>query len=100
MDVKVVLSTDNMVSEVTRIGYGANSKISPSMRQDTFFSRDIEIAYINGYIVKLASSLNLDPNYCKLNRAIAELATLRLELNRSGSINGDWRKDREDTDLS
>lgn len=63
------------------------------MRQDTLFLRDIEIEYINGYVVKLADNLNLDPNCCKVNKTIGELATMRLALNRSRSINGDWRKD-------
>ncbi|QHS73700.1 2-dehydropantoate 2-reductase PAN5 [Saccharomyces paradoxus] len=93
MDVNAVLTTDNMVSEVTRIGCEINSKNSSSMRQDTLFLRDIEIEYINGYVVKLANNLNLDPNCCKVNKTIGELATLRLALNRSRRINGDWRKD-------
>lgn len=93
MDVNAVLTTDNMVSEVTRIGCDINSRNSSSMRQDTLFLRDIEIEYINGYVVKLADNLNLDPNCCKVNKTIGELAAMRLALNRSRSINGDWRKD-------
>ncbi|CAI4039440.1 hypothetical protein SMKI_08G1060 [Saccharomyces mikatae IFO 1815] len=93
MDINSILTTDNMVSEVTRIGCEVNSKNSSSMRQDTLFLRDIEIEYINGYVVKLATNLNLDPNCCKVNKTISELASLRLALNRSRSINGDWRKD-------
>ncbi|EJS43430.1 pan5p [Saccharomyces arboricola H-6] len=93
MDINGVLTTENMVSEVTRIGCDVNAKNSSSMRQDTLFLRDIEIGYINGYIVKLASKLKLDPSCCKVNKTIEELASLRLALNRSRNTNGDWRND-------
>lgn len=61
------------------------------MRQDSLFLRDIEIEFINGYVVGLASKLNLDPNSSKVNKTIQEMASLRLALNRARKINGDWR---------
>ena len=93
MNVNEVLTTDNMVSEVTRIGCDINAKNSSSMRQDSLFLRDIEIEFINGYVVRLASKLNLDPNSSKVNKTIQEMASLRLALNRSRKINGDWRSE-------
>ncbi|CCF57915.1 hypothetical protein KAFR_0D02670 [Kazachstania africana CBS 2517] len=90
LDVKSTLNTESMVSNIINLGCVINAKNSSSMRQDTRYLRDSEIEYINGYIVKLAAKLNLNPNEAKTNRAICQLVNLRLGLNRTRAATGDW----------
>ncbi|CCC71464.1 hypothetical protein NCAS_0H01540 [Naumovozyma castellii] len=83
-----ILTTENMTKEVIRIGCDLNARNSTSMRQDTLYLRETEVAYINGYVVTLAKRLNLSAN---VNKTIVELVQLRLGLNRTRATQGDWR---------
>ncbi|CCK68897.1 uncharacterized protein KNAG_0B04625 [Huiozyma naganishii CBS 8797] len=87
LDVNNVLNVEHMIEEINRIGCIVNAKNSSSMRQDTRYLRDTEIAYINGYIVSLAEKLQLGPQATKTNKIISELAQLRLSLNRTRASN-------------
>lgn len=91
LKVNSVLTVDNLVNEIIKIGCELNAKNSSSMRQDTRYLRDTEIEYINGYIVKLAKDLGLGPEYAKVNKTVSELVNLRLGLNRRRASMGEWK---------
>lgn len=91
LSVHSVLETEHMVKEVVRIGCDLCARNSSSMRQDTLNVRDTEIDYINGYVVHLAHKYNLST--FEVNKTIAELVNLRLGLNRTRKLQGDWRLD-------
>lgn len=89
LKINSVLNTEHMVKQVIKIGCDINARNSSSMRQDTLYLRDTEIEYINGYIVKLASKLQME---AKVNKTVTAFVKLRLGLNRTREIQGDWRK--------
>lgn len=82
LQVKSTFEIEKMVDVIVDVGCVVNAKNSSSMRQDTRYLRDTEIEYINGYIVQLAKTLNLDENAAKVNKTISELVQLRLSVNR------------------
>ncbi|CCH60318.1 hypothetical protein TBLA_0C05220 [Henningerozyma blattae CBS 6284] len=77
-----------LVESIINTGCRLNGENSSSMRQDTLYLRDIEIDYINGYIIKLVQKHQLSEDYCKINESICALAKLRLIMNRERAAKG------------
>ncbi|QPG76620.1 hypothetical protein FOA43_004012 [Brettanomyces nanus] len=75
-----ILTIDNIVNYTVDCGLKVNAKNSTSMRQDVLNLRDIEIDYINGYVVKLGKRVGIP---AKVNHAIVLLVKIRLQINRA-----------------
>lgn len=75
-----VLNTEKLVKDVEYIACVVNAKSSCSMRQDILYLRDIEIDYINGYIVNLGEKYHIGTN---ANKMLREMVNLKLHINRS-----------------
>ncbi|GCF01379.1 2-dehydropantoate 2-reductase [Zygosaccharomyces mellis] len=75
-----VLNTAKLVEDVEYIACVLNAKSSCSMRQDILYLRDIEIDYINGYIVNLGEKYHIGTN---ANKMLKEMVNLKLHISRS-----------------
>lgn len=75
-----ILDIDTLVKYSTDCGFVINGKNSTSMRQDVLNLRDVEINYINGYVVRLAKKLGITAS---VNQTIVQLVNIRLQLNRA-----------------
>ncbi|EDO18248.1 hypothetical protein Kpol_543p77 [Vanderwaltozyma polyspora DSM 70294] len=91
LEIESVFNLDNLVKKIIHIGCVINKKNSSSMRQDTLYLRDIEIEYINGYVVRLAEKFKLGADAAKVNKTVSAFAKLRLGLNRTRKVEGDKR---------
>lgn len=75
-----ILDKQALVDYVVVCGTVWNAQNSSSMRQDTLNLRDVEIDYINGYVVKVAEANGMKAD---VNKTISQMVKLRLALNRS-----------------
>lgn len=74
------LETEEVLKLVEDMGFIVNGKNSSSMRQDTLHCRDVEIDYINGFIVSKAASMG---HLAPVNQTIRLLVQTRLQINRN-----------------
>lgn len=74
-----ILNVDSLVEYTKKCGFIVNGKNSTSMRQDVLNLRDVEIQYINGYVVKQGKKVGYAAS---VNKAIVLLVKTRMEINR------------------
>lgn len=88
LDISNQFDIESMVINIINVGCIVNKGNSSSMRQDTLYLRDIEIEFINGYLIKLVEKHKLNKDMVKINLTVVEFAKLRLSLNRCRHENG------------
>lgn len=74
------LDPATLVAFVENMGFTVNGKNSSSMRQDVLNLRDVEVDYINGFVVSKARALGLE---APVNETIRQLVLTRLEIYRN-----------------
>lgn len=84
-----ILNVDSLVEYTKKCGFIVNGKNSTSMRQDVLNLRDVEIQYINGYIVKQGKKVGYAAS---VNKTIVLLVKTRLEINRDRASRGQLRE--------
>lgn len=77
------LEPESLLKLVENMGFIINGKNSSSMRQDVLNLRDVEIDYINGFIVKKAKDLGFE---APVNEVIKNLVLTRLSINRKREL--------------